>query len=340
MKKTMNTKQLFSSLNVALVLFLLGIAACKKDKDVVPKPTIPRLEVGMENNKVANPGGDLHLEADIVAAGTIANIKVEIHPESGSTGWTFSQTFTEGYEGAKNTEFHEHIDVPANAAVGEYRLHLVVTDKAGNTATGEAEFTIELKDPTAALVFTKITGEGIVAHNDHFDGLGGAVEGESVTVTFDEEGTAMSNGHLHLDIDGIYKISLKTYDVNGDETQNRYIADQAAAANYKAFLTGGSFILNINSTEGEGAIFQTRETQYADGTAVTGSGGINTTGVTSYFRVGDDNEGEKEVAFIMRKLNTGVKANITRADWNRADYATVFGGTNEFELKFEIHAGH
>jgi hypothetical protein len=40
----------------------------------------------------------------------------------------------------------------------------------------------------------------------------------------------------------------------------------------------------------------------------------------------------------MRKLNTGVKATITRADWNRADYATAFAGTNELQLKFEIHA--
>ena len=128
--------------------------------------------------------------------------------------------------------------------------------------------------------------------------MGGAVEGTPVTVTFDENGNAISGGHLHLDPDGIYKISLKTYDANGAETQNQYIANATAAANYKAFLAGGSFILNINSTDGKGAIFQTRETQYADGTAV--SGATNTTGVTTYFRVGDDNEGEKEVTFIMR----------------------------------------
>ncbi|MBX3253887.1 MAG: DUF4625 domain-containing protein [Chitinophagaceae bacterium] len=331
----MTTKQIFSKLSVGLFLFILAFSACKKDKDTVAKPSINNLEIGLDNNKTGYPGSDIHIEGEIIAPGTIASIKVTIHPESGS-GWEFDKTYTEGYAGAKNAEFHEHIDIPANAAVGDYHVHIIITDQKGNTTTAEAELKIEQKDPRAALVFTPITGSGIEPHNDHFDGLGGAVEGTPVTVTFDEDGNAISNGHLHLDPDGIYKISLKTYNANGTETQNQYIADAIAAANYKAFLAGGSFILNIHSTNGKGAIFQTRETQYADGTAV--SGAVNTTGVTSYFRVGDDNEGEKEVTFIMRKLNTGVKSTITRTDWNRADYATAFAGTNELELKFEIHA--
>ncbi len=58
--------------------------------------------------------------------------------------------------------------------------------------------------------------------------------------------------------------------------------------------------------------------------------------------MGHANQGEKDVQFVMRKLNAGVKATITRVDWNRADYATAFAGANELELKFEIHAedGH
>ena len=331
----MNAKKIFNKLSIALFLFLLAFSACNKDKDVVAKPTVTGLEVGMENNKTGYPGGDLHLGAGIVAPANIASIKVEVHPE-GSTGWEFEQVFTEGYEGAKNADFHEHIEIPVNAVIGSYHLHLVVTDKKGNATTAEAEFKLEQKDPAAALIFTKITGSGVVAHNDHFDGLGSAIEGTSITATFDETGTAISNGHLHLEPDAIYKISLKTYDANKNETQNQYIADATAAANYKAFLAGGNFILNINSTGGNGAIFQTRETQYADGTAV--SGATNTTGVISYFRVGDDNQGEKDVTFIMRKLNAGIKATITRTDWNRADYATAFAGTNELELKLEIHA--
>ncbi|HMR85364.1 MAG TPA: DUF4625 domain-containing protein, partial [Niabella sp.] len=170
----MNTKQIFNKLSIALFLFILALSACNKDKDVVVNPTVTGLEVGMENNKTGHPGGDLHLEAEILAPGGIANIKVEVHPE-GSAGWKYEQVFIEGYEGAKNADFHEHIDIPASAVIGDYHLHLVVTDKKGNTTTAEAEFKLELKDPSAALVFTKITGSGVVAHNDHFDGLGGAV---------------------------------------------------------------------------------------------------------------------------------------------------------------------
>lgn len=331
----MSKQKKMINLSILLAFFLVFITACNKDKDVVAKPSINNLEIGLNNNKTGYPGSDIHIEGEIIAPGTIAGIKVTIHPESGS-GWEFDKTYTEGYTGSKNAEFHEHIDIPANAAIGDYHVHIAITDQKGNRTEIEDELKIEQKDPSAALVFTPITGSGIEPHNDHFDGLGSAVEGTPVTVTFDENGNAISNGHLHLEPDGIYKISLKTYDANGAETQNQYIANATAAANYKAFLAGGSFILNINSAAGNGAIFQTRETQYADGTTV--SGATNTTGVISYFRVGDDNQGEQEITFIMRKLNAGVKATITRTDWNRTDYATAFAGTNELELKFEIHA--
>jgi hypothetical protein len=147
----------------------------------------------------------------------------------------------------------------------------------------------------------------------------------------------ISNGHLHPEATGIYRITLKTYDASGNETQNKFIADAGTAEGYKAFLVGGDFVLNPKTTGETGAIFQTRETQYADGTAVTG-GATKTTGVTSYFKAGVDNKSEKDVTFVMRKLNAGVKATITRSDWNRNDYATAFAGTNELELKFEIHA--
>ncbi|GAB3414076.1 DUF4625 domain-containing protein [Niabella aquatica] len=334
----MNVRKIFSKLSIALFLFILAFSACNKDKDVVAKPSINNLEIGLDNNRTGFAGSDIHIEGEIIAPGTIASIKVTIHPQSGS-GWEFDKTYTDGYTGAKNADFHEHIDIPANATVGNYHVHIIITDQKGNATTIESDLKVQKKDPKAALVFTPVTGAA-EAHGDHFHGLDAGIEGSPVTVTFDENGNALSNGHLHLDPDGIYKISLKTYGANGVETQNQYIANATAAANYKAFLAGGSFILNTNSAAGKGAIFQTRETQYADGTAV--SGATNTTGVTTYFRVGDDNEGEKKVAFIMRKLNAGVKAIITRTDWNRTDYATAFAGTNELELKLEIHAeeGH
>ncbi len=331
-------KKFLSSVSV-LLLLIIAVTSCNKDNDVVAKPTVTGLEVGSGNNKTAYAGSDLHIEAEVAATATIENIVIEIHPEAGA-GWEFSQAFTDGYTGNKNATLHEHIEIPASAAAGNYHLHIKVADRSGNVTVAESDLKIERKNPSAALIFTSVTGNGVEGHGDHFHGLGAAVEGASDTILFDEKGAAISNGHLHLEPESIYKIALKTYDAGGAETQNRYIANATTAASYKAFLIGGDFILNPDSPAGEGAIFQTRELQYADGTTV--SGATNTTGVISYFLVGHANEGEKDVRFVMRKLNAGVKPAITRLDWNRTDYATAFAGTNELELKFEIHAeeGH
>lgn len=322
-------------------LFILGAAlfftACSNDDDnAISEPSIQLIEVGSNNNFQAFAGADLHLEAEIEAAANIDKIEVEIHSET--TGeWEFNQIFTEGYAGAKNATFHEHIDIPADVAPGDYHLHIKVTDKNGNSKNAESELAIVLKNPVAALVFQPVTSTEVEGHGDHFHGIGAEVLGTAITVSFDENGNAISGGHLHLNPTAIYKIALKTYDNKGAETQNKFIADATTATNYKAFLVGGSFVLNAATANGTGAIFQPREATYADGT--TGSTTATTsTGVTSYLTIGADNKGEKDVTFVMRKVNAGVKTTITRADWNRNDYATAFAGSNELELKFEIHA--
>lgn len=191
------------------------------------------------------------------------------------------------------------------------------------------------------LILTEVSGDGVEAHGDHFHGLGNAVEGESIIIKFDENGIATANGHLHLEAEVVYKVELKAWDYNGKEVQNDFIANKSTADNYKAFLIGGNFVLNPDSDDESGAIFQPRELKYSDGTEVTGNGGIGTTGILSYFTIGHDNEGAtKKVSYVLRKLNAGVKEKITRVDWNRADYATAFPGQNVLELKFEIHAEH
>ncbi|WP_256011925.1 hypothetical protein [Desertivirga xinjiangensis] len=187
------------------------------------------------------------------------------------------------------------------------------------------------------LILTEVNGH---AHGDHFHDLADIPGATPIVIKFDEKGTATANGHLHLEADAIYKIQLKTWDYTGKEVQNDYIASKAVADNYKAFLVGGNLILNQNTQNESGAIFQPREATYGDGTAV--SGAIQTTGILSYFTLGHENEGEKEVSYILRKLNNGVKATITRGDWNHNDYATKFAGEDVLKLKFEIHAegGH
>lgn len=191
----------------------------------------------------------------------------------------------------------------------------------------------------STLTLTEVSGEAVHAHGDHFHGLDEGTEGETIVIEFDENGIATKNGHLHLEADAVYKIELKAWDYEGKEVQNSFIADKATADNYKAFLIGGDFKLNPDSETEDGAIFQPREQKYADGSAVNGK--YETTGVLSYFTVGHENEGPtKEVTYVLRKLNDGVKAKIERTDWNRTDYSTVFAGENVLQLKFEIHAEH
>lgn len=189
------------------------------------------------------------------------------------------------------------------------------------------------------ITLTEVSGDGVYPHGDHFHGLGGAVEGEKTVIQFDASGNATSNGHLHLKADAVYKIELKVWDHTGQEIQNTYVSSKTVADSYKAFLIGGDFKLNPASANESGAIFQPRELTYGDGTAVNGK--YETTGILGYFTVGEDNEGAtKNVSYVLRKLNEGVKAKIERTDWNRADYSTAFAGENILELKFEIHAEH
>lgn len=189
------------------------------------------------------------------------------------------------------------------------------------------------------LVFTEVTGgPSLYPHGDHFHGLGGAVEGEAKTIVFNREGTATSGGHIHLDPEGFYKVELKAWDLAGNEVQQDFIASKAAADEYKAFLVGSPMILNAATADQSGAIFQPREMEYGDGTAVQGQ--FETTGVLSYFTLGESNEGTHTVTYVLRKLDAGVKPNITRSDWNDASYTTRFAGTNVLTLNFEIHAEH
>ncbi|WP_313264485.1 DUF4625 domain-containing protein [Sphingobacterium sp.] len=323
-----------------LSTILLGfLSSCKKDNEDIPalaKPQIGTLEVGSGNNKTVKAGSDLHLEGDLVAEALIAKIEIEIHQEGGGQ-YKFTKAYTEGkYIGVKNATFHEHIDVPADAPAGAYHFHFTVTDKAGNATTVESPLTIEGSDAKVAykLVFTEVAGE---AHGDHFHDLADKDKVEPISISFDEKGTALAGGHAHINPESIYKIEFKQFDASSKEIQGQYISNKATADYYKAFLTGGSFVLNPNSSTGTGAIFQTKETTYGDGSAVNGA--IETTGIITYFTAGKDNEGEKNVSYILRKFNDATtKAKVTRADWNLSDYATKFAGQDQIKLSFELHA--
>ncbi len=132
-------------LTVLSVIAALSFLSCSKDNSAV-KPTVTLTEVGHENSKLAVPGDDMHLEADILAENLIARIDVELHQEDGT--YKIEKSYTDGkYIGVKNTEFHEHIDIPADAPLGEYHLHFTVADKKGQTVTVEEHVNFVAVDP-------------------------------------------------------------------------------------------------------------------------------------------------------------------------------------------------
>lgn len=193
----------------------------------------------------------------------------------------------------------------------------------------------------ASLVFTELSGsDDLSAHGDHFHGIDAAIEGETMTIEFDSEGNSMSGGHLHLDPEVIYKLELQAWDYEGNRVEGDFVKDRATADLYKAFIQGGNFILNTETEDESGAIFQPRDQTYGDGTAVDGQ--YETTGILSYFIVGESNEGETvNVSYVLREINNpDTKATITRSDWNASDYTERFPGKDVLRLNFEIHAEH
>lgn len=124
-------------------LSMLALTSCEKD-ETSAKPAVEITEVGSDNTGKVTAGNNLHLEAEIVAEGLIAEITVEIHQEEGGD-FEIKETFgaDSEYSGLKNTKFHEHIDIPADAPAGEYHLHLTVKDREGQTTTKESKLFIE-----------------------------------------------------------------------------------------------------------------------------------------------------------------------------------------------------
>ena len=126
-----------------ILIFTAFFTGCKKDNYVQERPSITSFIVGHDNDKIGHPGADLHIEATIVAPAKIKEVQLEIHPEQSQT-WSLNQTYTDGFSGVKNADFHKHIDIPVSAELGEYHVHLTVIDESGNSTTVES--TMELID--------------------------------------------------------------------------------------------------------------------------------------------------------------------------------------------------
>ncbi|MDR0422513.1 MAG: DUF4625 domain-containing protein [Proteiniphilum sp.] len=138
-RKLFTGAMLLFSVN-ALMLF----SSCERENKL-PAPSVEITGLGSGHNspddRIAHAGSDVHLEAVITAEGLIREITVEVRWQSGN--FRFGETYAGAkYAGVKNATFHEHVDVPADAPEGEYRLLLTVTDHEGQTASAESALTV------------------------------------------------------------------------------------------------------------------------------------------------------------------------------------------------------
>ena len=156
-------KIIFIAASVLFCVFSLVLSSCSDDDDAkqsVAKSVVALAEVGKENSKEAIAGKDLHLEGDLVADGLIARIDVTIAAKDGNKT-IVKQSYTEGkYIGVRNTTFHEHLDIPADAAPGAYTVTFVVTDKLGQSTTFTSDLTVKALDKTVPTITFKEVGEG------------------------------------------------------------------------------------------------------------------------------------------------------------------------------------
>ena len=138
-------KNIFKYIIMAVVSVNL-LFACNDDNKEDSYPVINLTEVGHDNSFTAKQGDDLHLEAEITAENLIKVIDINIFA-SNNTNAVIHEFFTQGkYIGVKNTEFHEHIDIPSDIPLGKYRLQFSVTDMKGHNSVKEVEINITEND--------------------------------------------------------------------------------------------------------------------------------------------------------------------------------------------------
>ena len=186
----------FKSIALFLAVSILGLTSCSDDENIVAKPEINNIEIGPGNNLTAYIGADLHMEAEVLAAGLIDKISVEIHKEDG-TGEEIEAEYTD-YSGQRNATFHKHIDIPEGIAAGEYHFHLTVTDMEGNATSIDKDIMIEeLQDDEAPVINisnapsngqTFANGETISISGSITDNI--ALEGMLVALVYEDDAIA------------------------------------------------------------------------------------------------------------------------------------------------------
>ncbi len=131
----MNTRVLLIVIGFVVGLFFIS---CEKDDTTNPEPLVTLYELGNKNSKIGYLGNKLPIEAEIIAAGKIDVVTIEIHIEGEHESslnvkhgsWEVDTTFTE-FSGLKDTTFNKSIAIPVYAQIGSYDFRLSVTDMDG-----------------------------------------------------------------------------------------------------------------------------------------------------------------------------------------------------------------
>lgn len=133
---------------IGFIVFLITAISCSNDDDVqqLPEPTMSELEIGSGDNQGVI-GRDFHFNAEVVAGGTIDQVKINIDPRDGETyskDWSFEIIWDE-FKGFKNTTVHKHFDIPEDAPEGKFDFQITVTDENGTKL--EETYEVNLIDP-------------------------------------------------------------------------------------------------------------------------------------------------------------------------------------------------
>lgn len=167
----------------------------------------------------------------------------------------------------------------------------------------------------AELSFLEVERE---AHGDHFhyNEIAGA---KPLTISFDSKGLAPVGTHAHLTEGKTYKLTLKAFDFANREMQQEFVDKHDI---HQTFILGAP----------AGVLTYAYADKDKDNKKVN-------VGVTGYLTVDEVSAGFT-FRYVLRHLNPGVKAGITAANWNDANFAGKFAGANDLDLKFELHPVH
>lgn len=176
-------KYLLLGVVLLLSIFTLTLSSCSDDDkptSTPDKPTITVSEIGIEDNKIALAGSNLHTEGDIMAPGKVKSFEIKVYDKAGTViGDTlFDEKNPDTFVGNINPHFHIHVDLSNKAALGEGgKVEITLVDQAGQTANFSEPITVE------QAIVQHVTGLNVIGPDGK---TANGIAGQPMTVVADE----------------------------------------------------------------------------------------------------------------------------------------------------------